>query len=373
MFDAGSTGSRIHVFEFIFDNGNIKLVREVYEHLKPGLSAYADDPDGAAKSLVPLLDIALREVPEDKRQCTPMLLKATAGLRLIGADKSDRILSRVRALFARYPFKVPSHGVEVMDGVDEGPFAWLTVNFLLGKFTTKEKSPTAGIMDLGGGSTQIVFEPDSDTTLEKAPTEYTRKISLFGRLYHIYQHSYLGYGLKEAGKRIRRVLGKAHTSEGKTQEVPCFSEDHEETFEERLLRGRKGSSFDQCFPHVNAALEKDATCPANPCSFRGVYQPPLTTFTGDWYAFSYFYDLALPHMESTKNDVLSVLEFKQLAEKACTIGSPENKGSNCLEMSFLYSLLAKGYSLPDGAKLNIKKKINGIETAWALGAMITEM
>ena len=121
MFDAGSTGSRIHVFEFNFENQDIKLLREVFEQIKPGLSSYAANPEEAGKSLVPLLDIAMKEVPAHLRSCTPMLLKATAGLRLIGEAKSNRILAVVRGLFARYPFKVPSHGVEVMDG---DPLGW---------------------------------------------------------------------------------------------------------------------------------------------------------------------------------------------------------------------------------------------------------
>jgi guanosine-diphosphatase len=370
MFDAGSTGSRIHVFEFVFESNDIKLVREVFEQLKPGLSSYADNPEGAAKSLLPLLDVAMREVPVSQRACTPMLLKATAGLRLIGAEKSELILEEVRKLFAKYPFKVPPHGVQVMDGVDEGPFAWLTVNFLLGNFNAPSKVKTAGIMDLGGGSTQIVYEPHSEDVLAQAPAQYTRKITLFGKVYNLYQHSYLGYGLKEAGKRIRKVLSKLR---GKTTEegVPCFAPDHEETVEQRIMKGRKDSTFEQCLEHVNDALEKNAVCPLNPCSFQGVYQPQLTkTFQGDWYAFSYFYDLAETHIEEGKNDVLSVEIFRDLAKKAC---STEHKGSRCLDMSFIYGLLSKGYELPDTTKLFLKKKINGVETAWALGAMISEM
>jgi len=371
MFDAGSTGSRIHVFEFEYKNNDITLLREVFEQTKPGLSSYANNLDGIEQSLKPLLDVAVREVPVSLRACTPMLLKATAGLRLVGAEKAEMILSVVRSLFARYPFKVPVDGVALMDGVDEGPFAWLTVNFLLGRFTTPQKSATAGIMDLGGGSTQIVFEPDSEDTLRKAPASSIRTISLFGRTYTIYQHSYLGYGLKEAGKKIKRALIRAFSSPGGA-EMPCLVPSSEEMFETKLLKGKKEGTLDECMLHVEEALDKNAACPLAPCSFQGVYMPKLSaTFSGDWYIFSYFYDLVETHLEATKSDVLTVSDFKALAEKACREGS---KGtSNCLDMSFLYGLLAKGYDLPEGTKLTLKKKINGIETAWALGAMITAM
>jgi len=45
----------------------------------------------------------------------------------------------------------------------------------------------------------------------------------------------------------------------------------------------------------------------------------------------------------------------------------------CLDFAYLYGLLRHGYALPDEHPLQIKKKIKGIETAWALGAMIVAM
>ena len=45
MFDAGSTGSRIHVFKFRRSGAEgFELVEELFNQTKPGLSAYAADP-----------------------------------------------------------------------------------------------------------------------------------------------------------------------------------------------------------------------------------------------------------------------------------------------------------------------------------------
>lgn len=67
VFDAGSTGSRVHVFRFeqAGKNGPLKLKSDTFEQLKPGLSSYADDPAKAAASLQPLLDTALKTVPKE--------------------------------------------------------------------------------------------------------------------------------------------------------------------------------------------------------------------------------------------------------------------------------------------------------------------
>ena len=64
MIDAGSTGSRIHVYRFVRGaRGDLVLQHELFQQLKPGLSSYKDDPEAGARSLVPLLDAAVHAVP----------------------------------------------------------------------------------------------------------------------------------------------------------------------------------------------------------------------------------------------------------------------------------------------------------------------
>ncbi|XP_035814791.1 verprolin-like [Zea mays] len=74
IFDAGSSGSRVHVFRF---DANLDLVRigseiELFVQIKPGLSHYANDPREAAESLFSLLDDAKRVVPAELRDQTPV-------------------------------------------------------------------------------------------------------------------------------------------------------------------------------------------------------------------------------------------------------------------------------------------------------------
>ncbi|KAI9611505.1 hypothetical protein H4Q26_008458 [Puccinia striiformis f. sp. tritici PST-130] len=91
MVDAGSTGSRIHVYRFSYclppsststgDSASSilpKLENELFFKTQPGLSSYAGRPIDAAESLRPLLQAALDGVPVEQRHCTPISVKATA-------------------------------------------------------------------------------------------------------------------------------------------------------------------------------------------------------------------------------------------------------------------------------------------------------
>lgn len=123
MLDAGSSGSRIHAYRFNYCKATPELEHELFERNEvAGLSKFANDPEGAAKSLDNLLQAALDEIPEFLHKSTPIALKATAGLRLLGVEKSNQILAAVRTrLETKYPFPVIKEGgVEVMSGDDEG-------------------------------------------------------------------------------------------------------------------------------------------------------------------------------------------------------------------------------------------------------------
>jgi guanosine-diphosphatase len=122
MVDAGSSGSRIHAYKFNYCKATPELEKELFEQLQPGLSSYGDDAQGAAESLDPLLNAAMKEIPKFLHKSTPIAVKATAGLRVLGSVKSENILEAVRhRLVTKYPFPIiKEEGVAVMEGADEG-------------------------------------------------------------------------------------------------------------------------------------------------------------------------------------------------------------------------------------------------------------
>jgi apyrase len=117
---------------------------------------------------------------------TGLSLKATAGLRLLPGSKADDILAAVRKYLATYPFKLKSDAVEIMDGAHEGAFAWLTLNYLLGRLQSGPTGTVAAI-DLGGGSVQEAFAlPQPEATA--APAGYVTQLKAGGVTYNVYVH-----------------------------------------------------------------------------------------------------------------------------------------------------------------------------------------
>lgn len=82
-----------------------------------------------------LLEKAKEFVPKELWSKTPLVLKATAGLRLLLPAEAENLLNEVRDVFLRSGFSVKDDAVEIMDGIDEGIYSWFTINFLLGKIS----------------------------------------------------------------------------------------------------------------------------------------------------------------------------------------------------------------------------------------------
>ncbi|TYJ58095.1 hypothetical protein B9479_001191 [Cryptococcus floricola] len=407
--DAGSTGSRIHVYKFHNCGPSPQLEYETFKMLNPGLSAFARDPTAAAASLDPLLEEAYRVVPESLRKCTPVEVKATAGLRLLGQQESVAILDEVRnRLETNWDFTV--HGetaVEIMDGKDEGVYAWITANYLLNKIGEGATSDdTLAVMDLGGASTQIVFEPKFPADSEQALVEGEHKYELNfgGKDFTLYQHSYLGYGLMRARRSVHNLVAFTWSfGQGEVQwdelseevEVPnpCLSRGMTRRVSldppgrsavNVTMHGAVGG-YEACNRVVELVMAKDAICEVKPCSFNGVYQPSLLdTFPrGQLLALSYFTDRIKPLLPANAPGLLSISELTSIAKDVCAGPDAwaERWGSNptamdelkdrpeyCLDLTFMNALLGLGYELSPARELMVEKKLKGVELGWALGA-----
>ncbi|TFY69015.1 hypothetical protein EVJ58_g673 [Rhodofomes roseus] len=389
MIDAGSTGSRIHIYKFNNCGQSPMYEYEVFRMTQPGLSSYSGRPQEAAQSLDVLLDEAAKIIPKNLQSCTPVQVKATAGLRLLGAAESAAILDAVKAhLHTKYLFSLKDEdGVVIMDGKDEGVYAWITANYLLNTIRgdSPAGTPSYAVLDLGGASTQIVFEPifsKPDSTLEPGEHKYdltacTASSSSWapsaGRAAARTRRSRTR--ASRAGRRSPVDVEDAHAPGGKFGVT---------------MVGADVGAFDACNRVVELVMAKDAICEVKPCSFNGVYQPSLMeTFpAGKVLLLSYFYDRLQPFLDADPalaKAPLSVATFATLAQQVCP-GKPswtQHWGSNaalmeelegrpewCLDLTFMHALLRLGYELDGQREVQVGKKIEGTELGWCLGATL---
>ncbi|MCJ1474781.1 Guanosine-diphosphatase [Lambiella insularis] len=414
MIDAGSTGSRIHVYRFNNCGATPELEHERFKQTAPkkgkggsGLSSYDGDAEGAAKSLDVLMELAMEEVPDHLKACTPIAVKATAGLRKLGPEKSQKILEAVRTrLETVYPFSViEKDGVVVMDGKDEGVYAWITTNYLLGKIGGPDKTPTAAVFDLGGGSTQIVFEPTFKSPSKGMPEtlaegDHKYQLNFGGRDFELYQHSHLGYGLMAAREAMHKSLVQtvydSHGSDtswlSRSIENPCIAPNMSTEVKVVLddgkevnvtMAGPRDGAPAQCRGLAEKILKKEEKCELAPCSFGGVHQPSLemTFAREDVYIFSYFYDRTQPlGMPSS----FTLRELRDLTAKVCTgekgwesfegvegaVEELRGRPEYCLDLNFMMALLHTGYEMPIDREVRIAKKIKDNELGWCLGASL---
>ena len=259
---------------------------------------------------------------------------------------------------------------------------------MIGNIGGKERKPTAGVFDLGGASTQIVFEPIfSLHTSSFAPGDHEYVLSFAGHTYTLYQHSHLGYGLMEARKTIHRHVYQSNPSlEVVNPCLPPGMDTHIHISGEQVrMVGPSVSSPLQCRAIAENILNKTAPCGLLPCAFNGVHMPKITeTFpsSNDVYLFSYFYDrtqtLGVPSS-------FSLHELRHLTHQVCLgptawdafdaiAGAREELtdigGEWCLDLNFIDALLVAGYEFNLERAVKSVKKVEGNEVGWCLGASL---
>ncbi|XP_063758416.1 ectonucleoside triphosphate diphosphohydrolase 5-like isoform X3 [Eleginops maclovinus] len=333
MFDAGSTGTRIHVYTFIHSGSEELPVldNEMFHSIKPGLSAYAGSPEMAGHTVRMLLKVAKKTVPRLEWKRTPLFLRATAGLRLLSSEKARLLLEQVQHVFDESPFLVPDDSVSIMNGTNEGILAWISVNYLTGHLNAQSEK-TVGILDLGGGSTQITFLPK------------LRVSCLFcilqGPEWRVFKSSCLPKKFRDEwsfGGLTYRVSGDP---DGPAGYKLCYQE---------VLKVVKGI----------------------------IHQPYELQDSNVFYAFSYYFDRAVDAglIDGVHGGTLEVRDFRKRAKEVCNkmTKHPPISSFLCMDMTYITCLLKDGFGFKESTVLQLTKKVNNVEASWALGATLDHL
>ncbi|XP_048669211.1 ectonucleoside triphosphate diphosphohydrolase 8 isoform X5 [Marmota marmota marmota] len=261
----------------------------------------------AGESLKGCLEEALALIPENQYRGTPLFLGATAGMRLLSQKNSSQagdILAAVSGVLGQSPLDF--WGAEVLAGQDEGAFAWITINYVLGrlvKYSSGEwiqpaEGTLVGALDMGGASTQISFLPRGPILDES--TRAT--LRLYGTDYSIYTHSYLCFGRDQMLNRLLAAL--VQSSPGALLRHPCYLSGFQTTlplaslYESPCVHMAAQLGLTQnltvegtgnpgaCLAAIRELFNFSSCEGSGDCAFNGVYQPPVQ---GQFYAFSNFY------------------------------------------------------------------------------------
>ncbi|GFO39511.1 ectonucleoside triphosphate diphosphohydrolase 3 [Plakobranchus ocellatus] len=281
LLDAGSSSTKLKVYSWTYPNANssvpkVTLIPVQRNKFKPGLATFEGDIPGMTSYLAQILDVAKATVPAENHELTPLYVLATAGFRLLGIDGVREGMEDVEEILLNstmHPFLYMEGGASVLSGEEEGVFAWIAANYLLGTFHDhRPDKDSVGILEMGGGSTQIAFIPHDPLLAEEF------QITVGGRRYSLYVQSYLQFGLEAIRARVDQVL--IDEQGGPEIEHPCMLTGDSRTVEisgNFSVTMNGSGNPEECWRIYRnlVASAPPEKCYLKPCAIGSVFQPSV--------------------------------------------------------------------------------------------------
>ncbi|XP_042657493.1 ectonucleoside triphosphate diphosphohydrolase 4 isoform X2 [Tyto alba] len=433
VVDCGSSGSRIFVYCWPRHNGNphdlldIKQMRDktrkpVVMKIKPGISEFASSPEKVSDYISPLLSFAAEHVPRAKHKETPLYILCTAGMRILPESQQKAILEDLLTdIPVHFDFLFSDSHAEVISGKQEGVYAWIGINFVLGRFEhtddedeaivevhvpgseNKEaifRKRTVGILDMGGVSTQIAYEvPKTEEVAKNLLAEFNLGCDAHQteHVYRVYVATFLGFGGNAARQRYEdslftstvlknRLLGK---QTGMTSDSPyldpCLPLDAQDEIQRngQIMYLRGTGDFNLCREIIQPFMNKTNETQT---SLNGVYQPVVHFQNSEFYGFSEFYYCT--------EDVLrmggdyNAAKFTKAAKDYCAtkwsvLRERFDRGLyashadlhrlkyQCFKSAWMYEVFHSGFSFPASySNLKTALQVYDKEVQWTLGAIL---
>ncbi|XP_060736884.1 ectonucleoside triphosphate diphosphohydrolase 4 isoform X2 [Tachysurus vachellii] len=433
VVDCGSSGSRVFVYTWPRHNGNphdlldIRQMRDqnrklVVMKIKPGISEYATTPGKASDYMYPLLSFAAEHIPKAKHQETPLYILCTAGMRVLPESQQEALLEDLRTdIPVNFNFLFSDSHVEVISGKQEGVYAWIGINFVLGRFNhvddgddevvevqvpggdqqeTLVRRRTAGVLDMGGVSTQIAYEvPKTEEVAKNLLAEFNLGCDAHRteHVYRVYVSTFLGFGGNAARQRyeenlisstrLQNKLLDQHRGESPDSPVldPCLPLDLQDEVgppgQKLHLRGT--GDFQQCRLHLQPFLNRTNETSS---SLNGVYQAPINFRNSQFYGFSEFYyctedvlrmggDYNSTKYANAAKDYCAT-QWKILRERFdrglyASHADLHRLKYQCFKSAWVYEVFHSGFSFPLGYdNLKTALLVYEKEVQWTLGAIL---
>ena len=406
VIDAGSSGSRVHVFSWVSTHVYATLLEVSRLKINPGISSYAGSDGGyqkAGESLRGLIEHAKAIVPAHLHSKTSIYLKATAGMRLLEKKDQNGVLEGVRQELSNSPFSFDPKHARVIEGSKEALYAWLSVNHAAGALLKASKSGSKhelmGVVELGGASSQIALQ--SQEVYE--PRRGMNVIRLFGagsNPFSVYAVSRLHYGLHEA---YRKTLLYFHGTAWK-ETFPCGF--HGDGSDSEAMEEFEGD-YERCKVLVKNAFRLfELQDISDLRESRGALKPLQKKNTAIYYALDNFPKLMtiiatdslnLPNDFDEREKIFHIHSLEQIVksgEQLCKKNwttvqelfsenakdrkvkiSKKVLRKSCFGIAYMEHLLDKIYHVRPTKErpLLAAHEINGMDAGWTMGTMIFEI
>ncbi|KAK4745749.1 hypothetical protein SAY87_012061 [Trapa incisa] len=254
VLDCGSTGTRVYVYQASLrhkKDGSLPIVMKSFNegiHKKPrsqigraydrmetepGFDKLVHNFTGLKDALNPLIQWAVKQIPQDSHTHTPLFLYATAGVRRLPPADSKWLLDSAWNILRKSPFSCQREWVKIISGTEEAYYGWAALNYRNGIFSIMPKRATFGALDLGGSSLQVTFE-----SRENLHNSSSLMLRIGTANHHINAYSLSGYGLNDAfDKSVTRIFNnlpegtKFESVNGKLElEHPCLHSGYKEQY-----------------------------------------------------------------------------------------------------------------------------------------------
>ena len=398
ILDCGSSGTRARLYNYDADikpsdriiseyTPSNKVDRDALS-IKPGIATFVGKAGNVNAYLTPLVNQAARWVPPTLLSTTTISAYGTAGMRFYSGDEQNDVWEAAIDVFTASPFVFGE--AYTLSGDDEGVFGWLSTQYLLQQ-NNITISENLGALDLGGASTQIVFQPTQNSIMQD-----NVRLVLDGVKTQLYSHSYMLSGIDQVELRIASTLAKRADApsfpsplvnpcynigvlNNKTglpysiSGLPCSYNDSSAN----CTRSFTGSGdWGACRELSEEILELDALCLIKDCAAYGVYQPSSEGV--QFYAFAFFWftvNALIDQCKGTTTECQPTLtEIEAAGQDYCSKQWLQIQGQFtarwCLGAGYITTLL-KAYDIPaDERAVTYASSIGGVGVSWTLGALL---
>jgi GDA1/CD39 (nucleoside phosphatase) family len=346
IIDAGSTGSRLHLYAYTVQPGQLPKLDEVVQYsVKPGIDHYKLQPRQVQAGINQLLSKASQYLQlKGCHTAIPVHLLATGGMRRLTPVAQAAIYRQLAELIKKNKcFNLKT--LQTISGQQEAVYGWLAVNDVYQRLQPSNPK-TIGLLDLGGASVEITF-----ATPKKSRDSIP--VCLANRCYWLYARSVMDTGLEH-------VLAQLGT--GKAASV-CYPQAYP------LGSGIVGGyDLQACKTLVRDRLQHKL---ASIVTMLPTAQTFVAT-SGFYYTFTFFHAVAnLTSLHAKTVEACEQTPWPKLVQQH-PHDAPEQMRKYCFASALIEVLLStpSGFAMPSNTTIIISKYHHHQDIAWARGAAL---